>query len=409
MRWYQPKMQVLESLPRLEVSNEFPVEVLALGSELKNTVCAGRGCAAWISEPLDDLSKAADFRQFLENVATLRRRLRGAEPVIACDAHPNYAATRFAAAAFRDVVRVQHHHAHGVACAADAGIALPAIAVVCDGTGYGTDGAVWGGELLLIEAGSFTRLAHLMYFPVPGGDAAARSPWRSALGALRAALVDREMPNGFLLSVDRTQRFCAERQLETRLNTSSTSSLGRLFDAVAAITGVCSENACEGQAAATLERIAMSPAAPAFSYEFHRPSRSPNGRFDVPGILDWRPMLREIVDSAGRGVEAGEVSARFHRTLIEMFTEAVTWAAAATGVPRVVFSGGCFLNQVLRRGLVATMTERAFQVGTHQRVPTGDAGISLGQAIVAAHKSPLPQLDMPASRMFPASGVPQCV
>lgn len=409
MRSHHPKQQEGGNFTRIEVAGGFPIEVLALGSELKNTVCAGRGSAAWITEPLDDLSTAADFKRFLQRVAEVRRILRSAQPVIACDAHPNYAATRFASAAFRDVIQVQHHHAHAVSCAVDAGVALPAIGVICDGTGYGSDGAVWGGELLLVEAGSFTRLAHLMYFPVAGGDAAARSPWRSALGASRAALHDCELPTRLLSSVDRTQRCVAERQLETRLNATSTSSLGRLFDAVAGITGVCIENACEGQAAATLERIAKSPGPSAYSYEFYPPRHGQDGQFDVPGILDWRPMFRQIVSDARRGVAAGEISARFHETLIEMFTEAATWAAVATGVPRAVLSGGCFLNQVLRRGLAARLPDRGLQVGTHQRVPTGDAGLSLGQAIVAAHKAPLRQSNVPEPRMVTAAGVPLCV
>lgn len=393
---------------RIDLGNAFPVEVLALGSELKNTVCAGRGRAAWISQPLDDLSKAADFRAFLESAANLRQHLNHAQVIVACDAHPNYTATRYAASTGRKVVRVQHHHAHALSCAADAGVDLPVIGLICDGTGYGTDGAIWGGELLLCEGSSFTRLAHLFCFAVPGGDAAARSPWRSALGATRAAFADHEMALGFLSGVDRAQRCLAVQQLQAGLNATSTSSLGRLFDAVAAITGVGLENVCEGHAAGTLERIGGDSVAGSYPYEFQRPRRGLDGRFDEPGILDWRPMLREIVGDAARGLEPGAVSSRFHGTLIDMFAEAAMWAAAATGVPRAVLSGGCFLNQILRNGLIARLTNAGLEVGTHHRVPTGDAGLSLGQAIIASHQAAA-QSDASTPELANSAGVLQCV
>lgn len=387
----------------VETALPFPVEVLALGGELKNTVCLARGSTALLSGVHADLGRAEDFRRFVQTVASVKEISGNGTRAIAYDLHPMYAAARFAQRSSESRllgtgprIAVQHHHAHAVSCALDTGMALPVIGIVCDGTGYGEDGAIWGGEVLIAEADSFRRFAHLDYFTVPGGDAAARCTWRCGMGVLQAAFPDEwswlSVPA--FASIDPTERRIAARQLDEGLNAIRTSSLGRLFDAVASLTETCMENVSEGQAACTLEGSAGLRSIGA--YPFMLCTTGPRGGRDPlkPGIaggppirLDWRPMIREIVSDTVAGLDAGVISARFHATVVQMLAQAAELAAQQAGIDRVVLSGGCFMNKLLRNGLVAAMNARRLTVATHERVSTGDAGLSLGQAFIASHRA----------------------
>ena len=363
---------------RIAVACPFPFDVLAVGGELKNTICVGQGALAVLSGWQGDLSQIDCYRHFVDSVSRAADRLGRRPVVIGHDLHPAYLSTVHARRLAPPKVAVQHHHAHAVSCAVDAEMTLPVIGIVCDGTGYGTDGAIWGGEVLLCNARSFRRLAHLEYFPLPGGDAAARWAWRPAMSVVRLALPDSYTtiePPAFR-AVNAKERALIDRQLDAGLNSPSTSSLGRLFDAVAFLTGVCAQNEQESQAARALQAASTDERVKPYPFALID---------DSEGVrLDWRPMIRSIVADVQADVCVGWIAARFHETVAAMFAAAALRAVRETGVERVVLSGGCFVNERLREGVRSRLEDRGLQVGVHRRVSAGDAGLSLGQAVVAS-------------------------
>lgn len=384
------------------ITRVFPVDVLALGVDRQNTVCVGRGQSALLSEMHGDLSRPEEFRRFLASAAKLERSFGDGAIAIGHDLHSTLLTTLHAqriTRLSRKSVAVQHHHAHAISCALDAGVELPVIAVVCDGSGYGPDRAVWGGEILCCQAESFVRLAHLDYFPLPGGEAAIRSPWRSAMGVVYAAMPEdwSSVSVPTFSGVDPEQRRIATRQLETGCDTMPTSSLGRLFDAVAVLLELCRDDTGEGEPpgeASALETLAGVHDCPPYGLTLDglawTPPRAPLlqggglARLGAAVRLNWRPMMRAMMADIARGVDPSVISARFHATIVTMLAEAAEWGVRTTGVDRVVLSGGCFANQRLRTGLIAELRSRGMEAKTHVRVPTGDAGLSLGQAFVAS-------------------------
>ncbi|MDO8631506.1 MAG: hypothetical protein Q7R41_13555 [Phycisphaerales bacterium] len=370
------------------ITRLFPVGVLALGVDRQNTVCLGRGQSALLSEMHGDLNRPEEFRRFLASSAKLERSFGDGVIAIGHDLHSALLTTLHAHRITRlprKSVAVQHHHAHAISCALDAGVELPVIAVVCDGSGYGLDRAIWGGEVLCCEAESFVRLAHLDYFPLPGGEAAIRSPWRSAMGVVNAAMPEdwSSVSVPTFSGVDAQQRRIATRQLETGCDTIPTSSLGRLFDAVAVLLELCRDDTPDGQAAGALEALAGVRDCPPYRLTLDGLALALSKK-GTSVRLNWRPMMREMMADIARGVDPSVISARFHATIVTMLAEAAEWGVRTTGIDRVVLSGGCFANQRLRTGLIAELRMRGIEAKTHVRVPTGDAGISLGQAFVAS-------------------------
>lgn len=364
---------------RVSVSVPLSDGVLAFGADLKNTVCTGIGSEALIYGPHGDLSQPEAYRSFLKTVASLQETIEDDSCVIVHDLHPGYLSTIHAQRQTQPKVSVQHHHAHAVSCAVDAHADLPVVGVVCDGTGFGTDGAIWGGEVLLCDDDSFRRMAHFDYFPLPGGDAAARDTWRPALSLTRETLGQDCLSTAPAVfeSVDSGELGLVAQQLGAGLNTTDTSSLGRLFDAVAFLAGVCDLNSYEGQAGQELQAAAQTVRdAEAYSFEVL-------ARQD-PARIDWRNMIREIINERCAGVDAAIIAGRFHKTVVEMLESAACAVATKTGVSRVVLSGGCFFNALLRDGLSGRLTTRGLEVYMHQRVSPGDAGLSLGQARIGS-------------------------
>lgn len=358
--------------------------VVALGTELKNTICTAMGQEAWIGETNGNLQESGSFRRFVEDVEHECRRVRaasGMEPVIAHDLHPAFLSTHFARRYPRSV-GVQHHHAHGVSAAVDAGLSLPVIAVIGDGTGYGADGAAWGGEILVCRECDFDRFAHLDYFALPGGDTAATAIWRVALALLTAAGLESPCQLPQYRIVAAAEAGVVRAQIDRQFNAPPCSSLGRLFDGIAFLTGVCQRNDTEAQAACALERAALR--------YLQSGRRLPEiERYSLPGLgtapvrIDWRPMVRELLGDVQHGHDREFTAARFHATLVDALARLAEKAALATGIDRVVLSGGCFANSILREGLDDRLSTVGLTVGTHLRVPTGDAGVSLGQAVIA--------------------------
>ena len=332
--------------------------VLAVGGHLKNTVAVAIGQQVFLSQHVGDLD-TLEARHAFERAITDLCRLYQFEPrLVACDLHPDYASTRWALASGLRVVQVQHHQAHVAACAAENGLHGPYLGVAWDGTGFGIDGTVWGGEFFLVDGAQFERVAHLRPFRLPGGDAAVREGWRSAASVLADALGTDAVP-------ERPERSVVLQMLARGVNAPWTTSIGRLFDAVASIAGVASESRFEGQAAMLLERQIDGDTDDAYPM--------PDG--------DWSPMIEAVHREVARGAGTPVIAARFHNALANW----IVWVAEQTGVPQVALSGGVFQNGYLVERTVALLEARGFQVYTHQRVPPNDGGIALGQAVIAAH------------------------
>jgi hydrogenase maturation protein HypF len=355
--------------------------ILAVGGQLKCTFALGRGSHAFVSHHLGDLDHYDAYRAFEKDV-DLYQRLFGVQPeVIACDLHPDYASTRYAQQANSRgltpptrLVAVQHHHAHMASCMAEHGLMEPVLGVAFDGTGYGTDGAIWGGEFLVGDYRQFRRAAHLRYVGMPGGDAAIREPWRMALAHLIAAgcaseSVERRLP---AMAV-RTARKMLERDFQTPL----TSSMGRLFDAVASLAGVRDAVSYEGQAAMELEWLASGVAATG-GYPFDILESAP------ALVVDPRPLIRAVVEDVSRGTDATRIARRFHSTMVEIIAAVCGRLRQESGLDTVVLSGGVFLNALLTEEVGARLGAEGFRVYRHQRVPPNDGGLSLGQLAVAA-------------------------
>ena len=359
--------------------------VLAVGGELKNTFCLTRDRYAFLSQHIGDMENYETLRFFEEMVEQLSRTFRIEPEAIACDMHPGYLSTRYARERAErsglPLVPVQHHHAHIAACLAENGFPgdRPAMGVAFDGTGYGLDGTIWGGEFLIAGYRSFRRAAHLRYLPLPGGDAAIRRPYRTALAYLWAAGIPWETDLPPVQAASEEERAVLRRQLERGLNVVSTSSMGRLFDAVASLAGVRQEINYEAQAAMELEGMAEAGDDSTYSFGFEEAA-------DVL-LVDPFPLLQAVVADVRSGISAGRISARFHNAVARMVQEVCLCLRRKTGLNEVALSGGVFQNVTLLERVVFLLREAGFTLYLHRRVPPNDAGIALGQAVVAGENS----------------------
>jgi hydrogenase maturation protein HypF len=359
---------------------ECPRPILAVGGQLKATFALGRQRHAILSHHLGDLDHYAAYRAFVQDI-DLYQQLFDLQPAqMAHDLHPDYASTRYAkeraAQEGLGCLAVQHHHAHAASCMAENGLAEPVIGVAFDGTGFGTDGAIWGGEFLIADYRQFRRAAHLRYVGMPGGEQAIRQPWRMAVAHLLDATC------GFAVLERRLQAEAlrtAVKMLERHFNTPQTSSAGRLFDAVASLAGVRDQVSFEGQAAMELEWLAMGVAADG-AYPFDVEATSANETL----LVDTRPMIQAVAEDARRGVDAAQIARRFHSTMVELIVAVCGRLRRATGLGAVALSGGVFMNVLLTREVIARLNGEGFQVYRHELVPPNDGGLSLGQLAVAA-------------------------
>jgi hydrogenase maturation protein HypF len=357
--------------------------VLAVGGELKAAVCLTRGDRGFMSQHIGDLKNAATLRSLEETVAHLARILETRPAAVAHDLHPDYLSNGFAAD-FQGVpkVAVQHHHAHMAACMAENGLEGETIGVVFDGTGYGLDGTIWGGEFLVGDYRAFRRAGHFRAVPMPGGDAAVREPLRMAISYLHDSygktLYDLPLP--CLAAVPERDRQLFLRMLERGINSPLTSSCGRLFDAVAAMLGVRERITYEGQAAIELEALAEQAVTDA-GYPFHV-------MMGAAGLaLDVRPTLREVIADLAAGESLALIARRFHNTVARATVEICEQIRGADGINRVVLSGGVFQNKLLTEGVAGGLAEKRFEVFTHRLVPPNDGGLALGQAVIAGHSA----------------------
>ncbi|MFB7165026.1 carbamoyltransferase HypF [Streptomyces sp. NPDC056242] len=364
-----------------------PVSVrpsLAVGGDLKNTFCLGDGRKAWLSAHIGDM----DDLQTQHSFARAERQLEsitGVRPgLLAADRHPGYRSGQWAQrhADNRPVVRVQHHHAHVAAVMAEHGLdgSRPVIGVAFDGTGYGDDGAVWGGEILLADYDTYRRLGHLAYVPLPGGDAAVSRPYRMALAQLRQADIawTDDLPS--VIACPHDERRVLARQLERSLNCVPTSSMGRLFDAVSSLAGVCHQVGYEAQAAIELEAAALRGAVDrdGAGYRF---ALSP--ATSEPMTADPGPVVRAVVDDVRAGAEPAVVAARFHTGVADLVRRMCAVARDRHGTATVVLTGGVFANVLLSSACARGLGEDGFSVLRAGEVPPNDGGLALGQLMIA--------------------------
>ncbi|MEU0425699.1 carbamoyltransferase HypF [Streptomyces canus] len=376
----------------LPVSLPLPVRpTLAVGGDLKNAFCLGAGRQAWLSAHIGDMDDVGTQRAFERAVAQLES-ITGVRPEsLVSDRHPGYRSAGWADrnAAHRPVVRVQHHHAHIAAAMAEHGLdgTRPVIGVAFDGTGHGDDGAVWGGEFLLADYDRFTRFGHLAYVPLPGGDAAVRRPYRMALAHLRAAGIDWSDDLACTTACPPDELHVLERQLERGLNCVPTSSMGRLFDAVSSLAGVCHRAGYEAQAAVELEGAALHAPADdttAYAFALHGSEENRDGAVRA----DPAPVLAAIVGDQRVGVEPALVAARFHRGVTGLVHRMCARARERHGLDTVALTGGVFANTLLSSACAATLREDGFTVLRHHLVPPNDGGLALGQLMVAGRATP---------------------
>jgi hydrogenase maturation protein HypF len=369
--------------------------VLALGGHLKNTFCLAQGELAYPSQHIGDLDNAATLAYLERSLARMQELFELEPQAVACDLHPDYLSTRLAERLAAEqglpLVRVQHHHAHLAACLVDNRLQGPALAAVCDGTGYGGDGTVWGCEVLVGDLRSFRRLAHLRYVPLPGGEQAIREPWRAAVAWLADSFglnPDQWPPAAQeLQKVVGAERVRAVLQMMRRgVNCPYASSAGRLFDAVAALLGLKVDAAYEAQAAMALEAAARQAGAQA-----RRLATLPFAVEEEPGpagasllVIDPRPIFRALCTELERGAPPHELAARFHWTFAHLLAQALSWSATQTGLTKVALSGGTFQNRLLLEALVTLLQAQGFEPVWHRALSPNDSSLGVGQAAVAA-------------------------
>jgi hydrogenase maturation protein HypF len=352
--------------------------ILAAGAELKNTFCVTRDGYAFLSQHIGDLENFETLKSFEDGIVHFERLFRIKPEIIAYDLHPNYLATRHALErAERDglkAIGVQHHHAHIAACLAENNWNgdRPVIGVAFDGTGYGTDGAIWGGEFLIADYRSFERAAHLDYIPLPGGDAATRHPYRVALSYLHHAGISWSDDLAPVKAANSIEQAAIRKQIETGLNAFSTSSMGRLFDAVASICDVRQDVNYEGQAAIEFEALADKTEEDSYAFEIE------SDRVKIAGVI------RAVVADIRSGVPTSLISARFHNGLAQLVLEVCEKIRRERAINEVALSGGVFQNVTLLQKTLKRLREADFTVYTHHLVPPNDGGLAMGQAVIAA-------------------------
>jgi len=357
--------------------------ILATGAELKNTFCIAQDEYAFLSQHIGDMENYETYQSFETSVAHSEKLYRLKPKLIAHDLHPDYLASRYAlersASQHLPLVGIQHHHAHIAACMVDNGLDPdePVIGIAFDGTGYGSDGAIWGGEFLIASLTGFQRAAHLKYYPLPGGDLAIRKPARIALAYLWQAGLDWHNEYAPAQALCAEERTALHAQLVHAINTPMTSSMGRLFDAIASLAGLRQFVSYEAQAAIELE--AMIDTSETSTYEYTISTNATDGE----ALIDPQLVIQAAAEDYLRRIAPSKIAARFHKATTRMILEVCSQLRKQHAISRVALSGGVWQNMALLSLTRAALIESGFSVYIHQRVPTNDGGISLGQAAIA--------------------------
>ena len=347
--------------------------ILATGGELKNCFCIGKDHQAIMSQHIGDLKNLETERFYRETLSVFRELYRFTPDLVVCDLHPDYFSTRLAHELGLPVIRTQHHHAHIVSCMAEHGLKGEVIGISMDGTGYGPDHQIWGGEFLICNRRNFMRFAHFDYIPLPGMDKAVEEPWRMALVYLYRTfgkkLFDLKIP--FTEQLDKKKAEAVVYAIDQQINTCLTSSAGRLFDAVSALMNICPVNRFEAEAPMRLESLIDDQCSEKYVINASNP-------------LNFNDVIRQIVSDIQNGTVPSVISARFHHTVVAVFLEMAFRMRDKTGIRRVVLSGGTFQNKFLLSRTEDLLRRKGFQVFSHEQVPMNDGGIALGQLMIGA-------------------------
>jgi hydrogenase maturation protein HypF len=373
----------------IQVAWKLP-KILACGPGLKNTFSLGRGRSVFPSQHIGDLDNLASYEFYRESIEHLQKVFQLEPEAVACDLHPDYMSSSYAAESKLPLYKVQHHHAHAVAVMGEHGIEEPVLAVILDGTGLGDDGTSWGGEILRAELTGYERLGHLSYLHLPGGDVAATEPWRMGL----AALFQTFGPEGISLDclpetlrhLDSGSLRVISSMLTTGFNSPLTSSCGRLFDAVASLLGVRQRISYEGQAAMELEALAKRARTSSWIEDILPNSHTAishslmekNGKWEICSA----EFVKRVIDGIGRGEATSSIALQFHAMLINIITRLIENLSLQTGIRKVVLSGGCMQNSLLMEGLLHTLQSIHLKVFTGKSLPINDGAISFGQTII---------------------------
>jgi len=374
-------------VPQAIMLNEEGPDVMGCGAEVKNTFALTRCDAAIVSQHIGDMEniETADF--FEETLENLKQVYRAEPLAVAYDLHPGYLSTRWATKYISEKrlqgFAVQHHHGHIAAVMAEKGIKDKVIGVALDGTGYGTDGHLWGGEFLVCDASGFERAAHFRYVPLPGGEMAIKEPWRVAISYLKQAFGNEDIYS-VMSDIGFDERF-SRSKIESVLKIADnpsfsplSSGAGRLFDAVSSLAGICHFNTYEGEAAVALESVLPDedegPGPDPYPYEI---------KAAMPAVIDFSGIMREIAREVAAGTRPSMISLRFHRTITTLITDVVLRISATSGLSNVIVSGGCFQNARLLQDVLIDLTAHGLSVATSEALPCNDACLSLGQAFIA--------------------------
>ncbi|HEX9107762.1 MAG TPA: hypothetical protein VF832_11050, partial [Longimicrobiales bacterium] len=354
-------------------------DILAFGGQQKNAFCLVKGNRAFMGPHIGDLDNLETVEHFRGSLELYQQLFQVAPVTVAHDLHPDYASTRLAHEWIVDrggvSVGVQHHHAHVVSCMAEHGLADPVIGVAYDGTGYGPDEAIWGGEVLVADWGSFRRAAHLRYVPLLGGESAIRKPYRMAASYLWSFFGDDPRFEAFVARMAQPERNTLRQTFEQRINAPDTSSCGRLFDGVSALLGVCTRAAYEGEPAVRLEAVADPATTSSYPFGIER--------MEGVRVIDPAPAFAALWQDSQRALPLPAIAAAFHNGIAEVTAAVCDEVRVETGIERVCLSGGCFQNALLTDRLQQRLRARGFSVYTQRIVPPNDGGLALGQAAVA--------------------------
>lgn len=346
-------------------------QMLAVGAHLKNTIAVSNGKEIFISQHIGDLETEQAYSAFKKVISDFKSLYEAEPQQTICDLHPEYLSTKYAKQLSNDVVTVQHHYAHVLSCIADNEIEDDVLGVSWDGTGLGTDGTIWGSEFLLTNDKGFERVAHFRNFYLPGGEASIKQPRRTAIGILYEMFGEEVFERNDLITVQNfssSELQLLKKVLKKKINTPVTCSAGRLFDAVASLIGLRQELNFEGQAAMELEFMIDKKVEANYSLDIKNKK---------PFVIDWQPMIVEIIYDIQHKIDKGIIAAKFHNTLVEMIVS----IANKIGEEKIVLTGGCFQNKYLTEKAVMRLNEEGFKSYWHQRIPCNDGGISVGQII----------------------------
>ncbi len=349
--------------------------ILATGAELSNSFCLGKGKRAYLSQYIGDLKNRETMDFFEETVNLFLKLFRSKPLLVAADLHPDYLSTRYARSMGIELMQIQHHHAHIASCMAENGLDEPVIGLAFDGTGYGDDGNTWGSEFLVCDYKGYVRRNHFAYMPMPGGDRAAEEPWRMGLSLLYQSfgdhLYDLDIP--FIRSIDQKKARLITGAISKNINAPLSSGAGRLFDAIAGITGICTDSLFHAEAPMKLESAIRDDIGGFYDID------------DTNGI-SFLPAIQQVCADLAQGVSPGIISARFHNTVVEATFREAEKIRRETGIKKIVLSGGTFQNKYLFESLETKLRKNNFVTFSHEKTPCNDGGLALGQLVIAAAK-----------------------